>query len=103
VPNRLILDNAKRLAESGVSMTIRQTVIPGCNDSEENFHQLAEFVKGLAGRPTIELLPYHGYGAPKYDQLGRDYSLTELEPPTQEQLVRLRDLVRGHGLRCEMI
>jgi pyruvate formate lyase activating enzyme len=103
VPNRLILENARRLAESGVAMTIRQTVIPGCNDSEDNFHQLAEFVKGLAGRPTIELLPYHGYGAPKYEQLGRGYALTELEPPAQEQLVRLRDLVRGHGLRCEMI
>ncbi len=103
VPHRLILDNAGRLAGRGVAMTIRQTVIPGQNDSKENIHQLAEFVKGLAGRPPIELLPYHGYGAPKYEQLDRGYSLTELEPPTQEQLQRLRDLVRGHGLRCEII
>jgi pyruvate formate lyase activating enzyme len=102
VPNRLILDNARRLAESGVAMTIRQTVIPGHNDSEENLHQLAEFVKGLAGRPPIELLPYHAYGMPKYQQLGRGYLLAELEPPPHEQLERLRDLVLGHGLRCEI-
>jgi pyruvate formate lyase activating enzyme len=103
VPNHRILDNLRRLAGNGVDMTIRQVVIPGHNDSEEALHQLGEFVIGLAGTPPVELLPYHGYGIPKYEQLGRSYSLHELEPPTQKRMLHLRDLVRGHGARCDIV
>ena len=102
VSNALVLDNARRLAGSGVSMTIRMPVIPGRNDSEENVLRLAEFVAGLAGPPPVELLPYHGYGKPKYERLGRDYTLSDLEPPKREGMLRLRDLVRSHGVRCEV-
>ncbi len=100
--NQLILDNARRLAEHGAAMTIRAVVIPGCNDSDEDIHRLTEFVKGLPGPPPVELLPYHPYGLPKYERLGRRYPLPGTEPPTPARVSYLRELVRSYGLHCEV-
>jgi pyruvate formate lyase activating enzyme len=103
VPNRLILKNARRLAESGATMIIRLAVIPDKNDSDDNISQLIEFVNELPGRLSVDLLPYHGYGSAKYDLLCRRYPLAQLEPPTLQQLLRLRDQMRARGLGCAIV
>jgi pyruvate formate lyase activating enzyme len=43
-PNRLILDNARRLAESGVPLIIGTPVAPGVNDTPEAIGAVAEFI-----------------------------------------------------------
>lgn len=103
VSNRPILQNVKRIAASGVPMTIRIPVVPGQNDSDDNFRQTAEFVKRLPGRPPIELLPYHSYGSPKYSRLGQRYLMPDIEPPTREQMERWRDQMRAFGVDCEVL
>lgn len=102
VSNHLILENAKRLAASGVPMVIRLPLIPGCNDTEENICRTAEFVMTLPGRPKIELLAYHAYGTPKYEVLGRNYPMPNVESAGQQQLERWRDVIRRYGLQCEI-
>ena len=87
----------------GIPATIRLAVVQGHNESEESIHRLAESVKGLAGSPPVELLAYSGYDIPKYGQRGRVYSLTELDPPTPQHMLRLRHVLRAYGLRCEIV
>ena len=98
VGNRLILDNLRRLCEHfpDLEVVVRTPIIPGFNDSPEDVAAVAAFVDDLPGFRRHEILPYHGFGAPKYRQLGWEYPLGDLQPPTEEQMSRLRE-VAGAG------
>ena len=98
VPNRLILANLERAAGSGKTLVVRVPVIPGYNDSPENFTAMAGFLGGLRGVEAVELLPYHNLGTPKYNALGRGYPLEGLQTPEPEELSVLGSLLEAEGL-----
>ena len=83
VSNRLILDNANKLKESGVKIRFRTPVVPGYNDVETE--KIADFVSG----EEYELLAYHETGCGKYKALGREYLLSDVIPPTKEWMSSL--------------
>lgn len=91
VTNERILANIQKAAsyceERGKRLVIRLPLIPGCNDAEENLRSTAAFVRNLPGTPLLNVLPYHNYGAPKYEQVGRSYQLPEVPVPDSEQLL----------------
>ena len=86
VGNERILENARKIAESGVELIIRTPVIPGFNDTPEDIKAISHFAKTLPGVREHHLLPYHRLGSDKYDGLGRKYSLKEIEPPSKEKM-----------------
>jgi pyruvate formate lyase activating enzyme len=98
VPNGLILENARRLAGLGVPMVLRVPLVPGCNDAPENLAATADFAVGL-GNPPVELMPYHQLGVGKHRELGLDYALGDLEPPSAEALERARRVLRSRSAR----
>jgi pyruvate formate lyase activating enzyme len=102
VSNRLILQNVKRVAKYMTSMIIRIPIIPGYNDSEKNIAHIAKFVASLGSVNKIELLPYHRLGEHKYEWLGREYLLKNLQPPTQEHMEKLERIVREYGLDVQL-
>ena len=102
VGNERILENAKKIAESGVELVIRTPVIPGFNDTPEEIKAISHFAKTLPGVKEHHLLPYHRLGMDKYDGLGRKYSLTEIEPPTKEKMEYLLSVAETSGLKCKI-
>jgi pyruvate formate lyase activating enzyme len=99
VPNGLILANLERAAGSGKTLVVRVPVIPGYNDSPENITAMASHLGGLEGVESVELLPYHNLGAPKYLALGREYPLQSLQTPEPEELKGLGSILEAEGLR----
>lgn len=89
--NELILENLKKIAKHDIKITIRTPIIPGLNDTVDNLAGIAEFLRGIPEIKEYELLAYHQFGAGKYAALGRDYSLAEVEPPSDE---KMRELVQ---------
>lgn len=87
--NELILDNIKRIAKSGVHVTVRTPVIPGLNDTVENIAGIAGFLCSIPEIKEYELLPYHKFGVNKYSALGRKYELDGVEPPPDEHMEEL--------------
>ena len=77
---------------------IRVPIVPGCNDSKENIEATIRFVAESGGK-MIELLPYHKFGISKYSQYGLKYELNEIESPSKENVQRLRNIVKSHGLK----
>lgn len=73
VDNRQILENARFLCEGDTPFVIRIPVIPGVNDSEENFRSTARFLAGAPALEKVELLPYHRTAGAKYKMVGRAY------------------------------
>ena len=102
VDNRLILENARKIAESGTELIIRTPVIPGFNDTAAEIREISRFAKTLPGVREHHLLPYHRLGADKYKGLGRNYSLLGIEPPTKEKMEYLCSVAEESGLKCQI-
>lgn len=101
-PNELVLENAKKIAESGQHLIIRVPVIPTFNATEQEILEIAQFARGLRGVEEIHLLPYHRLGIDKYSGLDRTYSLSQIEPPTDEQMEQFRNVARTTGLKVKI-
>jgi pyruvate formate lyase activating enzyme len=101
-PNERILDNARRVAASGVPVLFRMPLVPGVNDAPENIWATADFVKSLEGAHVqgIELMPYHRMGLGKYETLDKQYPLREHEPPEPAEVESVRQKFEEFGLKC---
>lgn len=102
VGNERILENAKRIAESGVELIIRTPVIPTFNDTPKDIMAISRFASSLNGVREHHLLPYHRLGSDKYAGLGRKYSLMEIEPPSKEKMEYLLSVAQASGLECKI-
>jgi pyruvate formate lyase activating enzyme len=92
--NRLILNNAKRIA-SHKPIRIRVPLIPGFNDSPEQVRAIVTFVKKELGSVPIDLLPYNRLGESKYELLERGYC--SLQSQEEVQLRTLESLLNSQG------
>jgi len=92
VGNELILENFGKLVKTfpKLPLIVRTPVIPGFNDTPEDIARIQEFLGETAPHAQYELLAYHRFGEPKYEQLGKRYELEGLEPPSQEFMAQLR-------------
>ncbi|MDO4320949.1 MAG: glycyl-radical enzyme activating protein [Lachnospiraceae bacterium] len=73
VSNQVILENLKYLKNSGKPFRIRIPVIPGVNDSPENFRETARLLTDAKMLDFVELLPYHTTAGAKYKMVGMEY------------------------------
>ena len=51
----------------------------GLNDSEEHFEQIKQIRKTYSNIREVEIMAYHSLGKSKWDSIGKDYSLKEIE------------------------
>ncbi len=78
VSNEIILENARRIADTGKPMWIRTPVIPGYTDDGANIQAIGQFIRDAL--PTVErwdLLAYTNLGKPKYHRLDLPYALED--------------------------
>jgi len=85
VSNDLILANAVQVSKMNKRVVGRVPVVPKHNDYWDNLAETAKFCK-KAGLEALHLLPYHRLGEGKYKKLGRKYKLTDVLPPSREEL-----------------
>lgn len=95
-PNELMMENARKVALSGqTKLVIRVPVIPTFNDTIEEIQGIANFAATLPGVKKIHLLPYHRLGQDKYEGLGREYLMPDIEPPAPEHMETLKKAVHA--------
>jgi len=97
--NQAILRNLKEIAKINPNIIVRTPVIPGLNDSVENIVATAEYAVSL-GIEKYELLPYHELGKNKYRQVGLEYTLSEIKPPSEEHMQLLVEKASETGIEC---
>lgn len=91
--NANILDMARFLSDSGKAMWIRHVLVPGISDDEKQLTNLRKFIDTLKTVERVEILPYHTLGVFKWKELGLPYQLEGVEPPTEEQVKRAKELL----------
>ncbi len=101
VPNERILENAKRLGETGKPLIVRTPIVPGVNDDEATIAEIAGFVAGLPNLASYELLRFHAMATSKYDSLDMAYDAATLTPPTKERMEELTEVARAFGIEAK--
>ena len=99
--NNLILENFKRVIQSGVVCQPRMPLIPEINDTQENIEATAALLHAY-GLPKLELLPYHALGAGKYESIGRQYRLASLETMKLSQAIGTQTAFEALGIHCSI-
>ena len=84
---------AKYLNDNNIPIWIRQVIIPGITDNEEDLLELKNFISSLNTVKKVELLPYHNLGKHKWEQLGFEYNLKDVQPATSEDIQRAKKIL----------
>lgn len=92
--NSNILDCARYLSEIDKPVWIRHVLIPGITDKDEYLVRLRDFLSTLHNIERIEVLPYHTLGVYKYEKLGIDYPLKDVQPPAAERVANANDILQ---------
>ncbi len=75
--NRIILENARNIAEKGKKIWVRMVIVPTMNDDLPDIKRRLDFIKELGDSvERIDLLKYHALGIGKYEALGVKYPLS---------------------------
>lgn len=84
--------NFKKLCSSfpDKPIVVRTPVIPGFNDTAEEIQEIIDFIEQWKQNADVvyELLPYHAFGAAKYNYLDKHYAMNchNMGKPELEQL-----------------
>ena len=91
--NKNILDLARYLSDINKPVWIRHVLVPQRNDKDEYLIRLREFIDTLQNVQKVEVLPYHTLGVYKWKELGYEYKLEGIEPPTKERVDNARKIL----------
>ena len=91
--NKKELEFAKYLSENNINMWIRQVLVPGYTDNEQDLIKLKEFLKTLKTVQKVQILPYHSMGKFKWEKLGQKYPLEGVRDANQEDVERAKKIL----------
>lgn len=91
--NKLELAFAEYLSDNGIPIWIRQVLIPGYTDDEQDLLKLRDFIAGLKTVEKVELLPYHDMGKFKWKRLGLDYALDNVRNATSDDIKKAQEVL----------
>lgn len=91
--NKNILDLARYLSDIKKPVWIRHVLVPERSDYDEYLIKLDEFIQSLNNVQKVEVLPYHTLGAYKWDELGYEYKLKGIDPPSVERVENANKLL----------
>ncbi len=93
--NENIIEFAKYLDEINKPVWIRHVLVPGISDDEKSLRGIRTFLDTLSNIKKIEILPYHTLGLFKWERLGIEYTLKDINPPTEETIKFARMILNG--------
>lgn len=99
-PLQPTLDFAERLAAVRKNVWLRYVLVPGITDKPEDVEKLARYAAGLGNVQRVDVLPFHQIGRYKWEELGLDYTLADVEPPEQELTESVRSIFRANGFEA---
>jgi pyruvate formate lyase activating enzyme len=100
-PNETILENARRIVETGTPVIFRTPLIPTFNDDRDSIRAIILFVRdelGLDPMEHLELLPYNNLGENKYDKMDFKGFHPRFARQSDEHLEDLETLKRNLSL-----
>ncbi len=98
--NQPVLAFARRLAALRRPIWVRFVLIPGWTDDMGEVERVATFAAGLGNVERVDVLPFHQLGRFKWEKLGMDYALRDIESPSQARTEEAIARFRARGLKA---
>ena len=91
--NKKELEFARYLSDNNIKMWIRQVLVPGYTDKEEDLKKLKEFLRTLKTVEKVQILKYHSMGKYKWEKMGLKYELDGVRDATIEDEERAKKIL----------
>jgi pyruvate formate lyase activating enzyme len=92
------LEFARRLAARKRRVWVRFVLVPGLTDATEMIEPIARFAADLGNVERVDVLPFHQMGRFKWEKLGLNYTLNDVQAPTPESVEGTCQVFRNVGL-----
>lgn len=92
-PLKPVLEFARYLDERAVPVWIRHVVVPGITYDQNELYRLGTFIGTLHNIKALDVLPYHDMGKVKYEELGMDYPLKDVQPLGKDEALAARQMI----------
>ena len=91
--NEKIIENLKRLSQTGKLKEVKTPIIPHFNDTKEEIIKIRDIIRSLDGDVKHTLLPFHNICESKYASQGRVFKAAGLEEPSKEKMEELNSVL----------
>lgn len=99
VSNQKTLAIIELLEESKKPYWVRQVIVPGITDKITEMKKLAKYLSQKKYLEKVELLPYHELGKHKWENLGLEYKLAAVKPPSKKIMAELNSLFQNYKIK----
>lgn len=86
------------LAEINKPVWLRYVLVPHFTDNEKDLHQWAQYVSQFKNVERVDILPFHQMGIHKWEQIGQEYKLKDINPPSNQELNKAEAIFKSYGL-----
>ena len=91
--NEKELNFARYVSNNNIDLWIRQVLVPGFTDDENDLIELKKFISSLNTVKKVEVLPYHNLGKFKWDNLNLEYPLKDVPPASDDDVKRAKKIL----------
>jgi glycyl-radical enzyme activating protein len=99
VDNQIILKNLRFLNGLGVPLELRCPIIPGLNDSGEDFQSIADLSAEFNHRIPVRIMPYHDTGNAKRARFGYLPGMDGIPSMDEKTCEKLKNSLSGFGVK----
>ncbi len=96
ISNRQVLQTAKWLEEHHKPFWLRYVLVPTISDDDQDIEHWGEVLGRYQMVERVEILPYHRLGVHKYEALGMEYKLSDIEMNSPEKIEQTKNLMLQH-------
>ena len=93
--NKKELEFIKYLDSIGKEIWIRQVIVPGTTDIEEDLYKLRDFINSIEHITKVDLLPYHDLGKYKWLELNETYPLENIRTANNDDVERVKKILES--------
>lgn len=84
--------------EQDKDVWIRHVLVPQYTLDNMKLYRLARVLSWYKCIKRVELIPFHKMGEYKWEILGHDYKLKNIDPPDKEQIKKAKEIMRTYAL-----
>jgi len=97
-----IKDNLIFLSKQNCAINIRIPIVPDITDTTINLEQMIHFISQCENIIKVSILPLNHLGDKKYNDLGRQNTLKNTPPPSDERMEEIQQQFQDSGFITEI-
>lgn len=90
------------LGKKNIPTWVRYVLVPGLTDQLDSIEALSKHLSQYQHIERIELLPFHKMGEFKWKELGLNYQLSQVDPPSKALMIEALGLFKKYNLQVVM-